>query len=346
MTLPSKQSTCQGIFDPFYTFCAHAAATARKASRRLNVLRAVADTTFGHDKECLTATFKGLIRPFFDYAAPIVFPNYSPTSIKRLQLVQNKALRLITGSHLAASVDHLHDETQILPVEQHLRLLASQHLAKTLHPSHPSHGLVSTPAPSATRRMKETLRTKCWSTVEPFLSNGALPPGELGNVIAGVHTRVVEEAMAAMENNRVLQTRPPTIDKSESFLSRPIRTTLSQLRSGHCSRLNDFRFRIGAAVSDRCLDCDRATSSTSHLFDCPAHPTNLTTRDLWEKPWDAAAFIVGLPAFSDLPDPGPPPPPPRARRRARPPPEPPPSSSGDSSFSTLSLNSSLGEESG
>ena len=32
---------------------------------RLNVLRAVADTTFGHNKECSTATFKGLVHPFF-----------------------------------------------------------------------------------------------------------------------------------------------------------------------------------------------------------------------------------------------------------------------------------------
>ena len=145
-------------FDPFFSFCAHAEATARKASRRLNVLRAVADSKFGHDKECLTATFKGLVRPFFDYAAPIVFPNYSDTSIRWLQLVQNKALRLVTGAHVAAAPDHLHEETNILPVAQHLRLLASQHLAKALQPSHPSHHLVlEAPAPRQ-RTKKETLR--------------------------------------------------------------------------------------------------------------------------------------------------------------------------------------------
>jgi len=32
---------------------------------------------FDHDKECLIETFKGLVRPFFDYAAPIVFPAYT-----------------------------------------------------------------------------------------------------------------------------------------------------------------------------------------------------------------------------------------------------------------------------
>ena len=197
------------VFDPTFTFSAHASAIARKASRRLNVLRAVADSRFGHDKECLTATFKGLVRPFFDYAAPIVYPNYSPTSFHRLQLVQNKALRLITGSHLAASQDHLHEETLILPVDEHLRLLAAQHLAKTLQPSHPSHELVASAPPTNLRNKKRTLRSSCWGTVEPFLTNGVVPPGELTTALKSVHTKVVEEATSKLGANRVLQTRPP-----------------------------------------------------------------------------------------------------------------------------------------
>ena len=117
--------------DPFITFCNRAVITARKASKRLNVLRAVADMSFGHDKECLTMTFKALIRPF-NYAAPIVFPNYSPTSSRHLQLLQNKWLHLITGCHNTASHDHLHDKTQVLPVAHYLRLLSAQYLARAL----------------------------------------------------------------------------------------------------------------------------------------------------------------------------------------------------------------------
>ena len=78
------------IFDPMWTFSAHASYTARKANSRLNVLRALSDTAFGHNKECLTLTYKSMIRPFFDYAALIVFPNYS---VGKLQKVQNKCLR-------------------------------------------------------------------------------------------------------------------------------------------------------------------------------------------------------------------------------------------------------------
>ena len=167
------------------------------------------------------------------------------------------------------------------------------------------------------------------------------------NILKGVHTRVVEEAKSDLGVNKVLQAHPPPVDASERLLPRQIRTTLSQLRSGYCARLNSYRFKIGASGTSLCPDCNAAEESSSHIFDCPAHPTTLTKTDLWERPWNVAAHLVGVPAFADLPDPGPPPP--RTRQNARPPPEPPPSPTsplgdGDSdSFSTLSLNSSLGE---
>ena len=72
------------VLDPMFTFSAHAAAVARRASSRLNILRALSDTSFGHYKEFLTTTFKSFIRPLSDYGAPII---YSASSIRRLQMV-------------------------------------------------------------------------------------------------------------------------------------------------------------------------------------------------------------------------------------------------------------------
>ena len=113
------------LLDPTFTFNAHAVHVARKCSSRLNLMRALSDTSFGHDKEVLLSTYKTYIRSVMDYAAPVVFPNYSASSIKRLQLIQNKALRLALGCHTAASVDHLHWEALELPVGDHLRLLSA-----------------------------------------------------------------------------------------------------------------------------------------------------------------------------------------------------------------------------
>ena len=313
------------VLDPMWTFAAHSSYTAKKASSRLNVMRALSDSSFGHDKECLTLTFKSVIRPFFDYAAPIVFPNYAPTSIRRLQLIQNKCLRLITGCHKLASVDHLHTETHILPVENHLNLLSAQYLARALNPSHPSHSQVSNPPPPGHRKMKETLRSKCWSSVEPFLENGIVPAGRSKEVLKSIHVQAISDTVDAFSPNRVLGAIPPPIHPSESSLPRATRVILSQLRSGHCVKLNDYRHRTGQSNDDLCPACRNAPHTSSHLFNCISHPTSLTTSDLWERPREAAIFLASTPSFSNLPDPGsPPPPPPRPRQGRRPPPEPPP----------------------
>ena len=306
--------------DPTFTFSAHASAIARKASQRVNVVRALADSSFGHDKECLTISWKSIVQPFFNYAAPIVFPHYSQASHKRLQLIQNRGLRLITGCHSAASIDHLHQEAKILPVEKHLQLLSAQHLAKTLQPHHPSHAVVNTdPGP---RAMKHTLKSKVQHLVNPYLVDGVIAPGSIPTVLKSIHTDVVRETILSYGANRVLGGPAPEINPTESFLPRRTRAVLAQLRSGFCSKLNDYNHRIGKTDSDLCPDCTTAQASVQHLFSCPSFPTNLMPKDLWHRPWDVATHLNRIPAFSDLPVAGPPPP--RHARRRRQPPEPPP----------------------
>ena len=284
----------------------------------VNVLRALSDTSFGHDKECLTATFKSIIRPLLDYGAPLVYPQYSQSSIRRLQLVQNKALRLITGCHTAASIDHLHQEAKVLPVEEHLLLLSAQSLAHALQPDHPSHYFVR--LPPGPRRMKETLSTKVSHLVSPFLVDDVMPVGGCKQAMDAIHTLVVASKMQSYGNNRVLNDRAPAINPIEEFLPRPTRAALAQLRSGHCARLNDYQFyRLGRINSPLCPDCLIDDASSNHVFDCPAHPTQLTPVDMWTHPWEVASFLNSLPAFSHLPATGPPP---QRRPRRRPPPEP------------------------
>ena len=318
-------------YDPSLCFSAHAMAMVRKAGQRINVLRALADSSFGHDKECLTATFKAILRPFADYAAPVVFPLYSQSSLHRLQLVQNRALRLATGAHQASSVDHLHSETDVLPVEPHLRLLLAQFLARALQPGHPNHETVL--LPPGPRQMKHTLRSKVGHLVDPHLDDGILAPGSFPAIKNRLHTQVVQETISSYAPNRVLGYRPPKISGSEKHLPRQSRATLSQLRSGHCARLADYQMRIGKVNSDECPDCLSLPASVSHLFECPSNPTTLTTLDLWTNPCEAIRFLQSTNSFNHLPVVTTPP---RQQRRRRPPAEPPPSPSG-SLFSPLSL---------
>ena len=312
------------VLDPTFTFSSHAIAIAKKASLRTNkILRALSDTAFGHDKECLLATYKAFIRSLFDYAAPIVFPNYSRTSIERLQKIQNRSLRLVLGCHSLTAIDHLHSECKELPVEQHLRLLSAQFLALCLQPDHPSHQYVT--LDRGRRPMKETLRSKCLADVEPFLNDdGVVERGSYEAAKVGIHTKIVSETIDSLGPNRVLGRQPPPIDPTEVYLHRQIRSTLSQLRSSHCARLLSYQARIGSSPTDLCPDCSLEPHTTAHLFNCTARPTSLNPIDLWQNPWRVAHFLQSTPSFDFLPCAGPPPPPPRRCLRPRPPPEPPP----------------------
>ena len=92
------------------------------------------------------------------------------------------------------------------------------------------------------------------------------------------------------DNNKVLNSRPPEIHKSECKLPRSTRSTLAQLRSGYSVYLNSYKARIDPNASDKCPNCDNC-HTTDHLFNCQNNPTNLSVRSLWNKPLDAARFL-------------------------------------------------------
>ena len=49
--------------------------------------------------------------------------------------------------------------------------------------------------------------------------------------------------------------------------------------------------RITTGVSDVCPECGVAPHSVEHLFNCSAHPTQLTVQDLWDNPAEVADFL-------------------------------------------------------
>ena len=73
-------------------------------------------------------TYKALGRSISNYAAPVCCTNASESNIGKIQRAQNEALRIITGSHKMSSIDHLHRETEMLQVEEHMNLLSAEYL--------------------------------------------------------------------------------------------------------------------------------------------------------------------------------------------------------------------------
>ena len=191
-----------------------------------------------------------------------------------------------------------------------MELQCKQFLLSASRPLHPSLDVVT--SPSGPRRIKYTLQSRFTDSISHLLNGNVLPADEYRSALKTIHTQAVEQAIADFPPYRVLGTEPPSIHHEEQSLLRPHRSTLAQLRSGFCSALRSYQYRIGSYPSPNCPDCNSPDHSVSHIFDCPVFPTSLSPSDLWENPTTVIHSLSTTPSFSFLPP------------VARPPPEPPP----------------------
>ena len=136
-----------------------------QAHKPLQIIKALTATGWGKQKETLMATYKAVMRPALEYASSVWSPIASSTSINKLQVMQNAALRTATGCTQDTNIQHLHDETLTLPIHEHLQLHATQYKQKTQHPSHPLHK--HTPYFN-TPRLKKTLFLTTAATQQTF----------------------------------------------------------------------------------------------------------------------------------------------------------------------------------
>ena len=312
-------------WDTHFSFGPHIEALRNSASRRLAVLKSVASADWGSEIGLLVNTFKMYVRSSLSYAAGVWGPVVKEGLIRRrLQPIQNQALRVVTGCHRMASGDHVHQETEELPVLEHTNMLCAQFLASALREDHPSYATVT--SPPGPRNMKSTLHQRFIGEVRPLMDAGAvsLSNSEYGTIRKQLHTSAVSRHVARRPINPVINAQPPKISPSILRLPRQTQRVLSQLRSGHCSKLAAYRERVGMAASAICPDCQGAPQTPAHLFECPSFPTTLTPLDLWTNPIRAATFLSSTPSFSDLALAPPPPPPPLSPPPPVVPPLPPP----------------------
>ena len=283
--------------DPMMTFKYHAKNLKEKISSRNNILKALAGSSWGKEKEILLTTYKAISGSVLNYAAPIWTPTLSDTNWNELQTTQNAALRTATGCVKMTGIDHLHSEAKCMPVKDHNHMLSKQFLLSTLRPTHVNHADINMVPP---RLMKETLTSKFATVLRPYLQGDVIADDlNYKEGLKSIHTDSVRDVIERQEPNKVLRTPAPTISPSEKTLPRRTRVLLAQLRSGYSSILNSYLARINPLEhADRCPNCDESPHDTTHLFNCPSNPTSLTEWSLWEDP-PAAARFLGLDAGPD-----------------------------------------------
>lgn len=275
-------------FDPMLTFKNHTTATISKLKNRNNILKKLAGTNWGKEKETMITAYKSICRPLMNYAAPIWTPQLRKSHWTHLQTCQNAALRISTGCLLMANEDHLHTETNILPVQIHNTMLTEQYLASSHKTSHPCNNLVvGNPPPRNLRKSVIHLKPN----IANFLPAGTITPEVCKAITKDIHTKTVENTISRYKPNRVLREKPPAIAKEETELPRTTRSKLAQLRSGFSRMLNSYQHRLDPTIDDKCEKCGESPHDTAHLFDCHSNPTTLTPIDLWTHPKETAQFL-------------------------------------------------------
>ena len=110
------------------TFSSHVKKAVDSTKKKINIMKSLAGSTWGQDKDTLIFTYKAIGRSVLEYGAPIWSPVIKDNNWKKLQTTQNQALRIATGKVKMSNQDHLHQETKVLPVKEYTRLFSEQYL--------------------------------------------------------------------------------------------------------------------------------------------------------------------------------------------------------------------------
>ena len=280
-------------YDTAFSFKHHIEDIKHKCEPKLKALKAISGQDFGQSKETSTTIFKQFLRPTMEYCSTAWSTNLADTHYKTLQIKQNDALRIATGCTKTTPIDHLHAETKILKIKDHIETKGAQYydniITDTTHPLH--HTLHTTPSYRSIRSTPATRYTNILNTIPP-------PPGGISNK-THIHNTLATKSIRGLGPNTVLGAHPPEIDPSELSLSREDRVHLSRLRSGHHNSLLSYRKRLYPDTSDICPLCNSDTHTIHHImqechslhllrqsFNPPIH-----TRDLWVRPGKAIAFL-------------------------------------------------------
>ncbi|GFV34767.1 probable RNA-directed DNA polymerase from transposon BS [Trichonephila clavipes] len=98
--------------DSRLTWTKHIAKVVENATSKLSLLKRIAGVKWGSSQSVLTSTFTSYIRPVIDYGSELLV-TASDSALSKLDIVQNKALRFITGAATSTSIASMQLQTEI-----------------------------------------------------------------------------------------------------------------------------------------------------------------------------------------------------------------------------------------
>ena len=130
------------VLDKRLTYRSHIRTLRDKCMRALNILKCVARTSYGADRDMLLLLYRSLIRSRLDYACFVYDGTYE--SVKRiLNTVHHAAIRIATGAFRTSPVSSLLVEAHEPPLALRRQLLGMRYAIKLRQlPSHPAYEAV------------------------------------------------------------------------------------------------------------------------------------------------------------------------------------------------------------
>ncbi|CAG9790271.1 unnamed protein product [Diatraea saccharalis] len=111
------------VFDTKLNFDRHVNKIVCKMQRSVNIMRHLASVTWGMDPKILNILYKAIVRSHYDYAL-VAYGNYiNSTLFRKLEIIQNRGLRIITGAICSTPINSLEIEAGIPPIYVRFRYL-------------------------------------------------------------------------------------------------------------------------------------------------------------------------------------------------------------------------------
>ena len=178
-------------FDWNMTFNNHVKAIKNKMRQRLRAIKAVSHKNWGNSTEDLRALFIGFVRSVAEYAGAAWINGASDTTVKEVEVEQNKGARIITGCLASTPIDKLLVEADLVPLKVRGEILATNAAEKYKRDNrNPNRKLVEKAVKTTTKREEKgrSWRAAAWRGMskagtenlrtENIVRSSSVPPWE------------------------------------------------------------------------------------------------------------------------------------------------------------------------
>nr|pir hypothetical protein C31C9.5 - Caenorhabditis elegans [Caenorhabditis elegans] len=277
----------------------HVGNVIKSMQNKTRVIKSMAGTNWGNDRETMLYTTQALIKPTALYGAPAWTSLLSDTNLEKLEIAYRSALRACVGLTKDTPTDHIYQECRVLPLKEEYKLATQQmYLAAIKSNTHPCRDLKAKRQLERTSKPPRIPPLKLSDSEKLRLDN---IPGDKTEAQKKNHTKLVADFIRNAPNNKILNKPPPRVNyRDERTLPKETRCELARLRCGHSLLVEKYKARLEERQIKKCLNCGDEEGDVQHLLSCLQTPVPL--EELWTSPLTVAAAL-GLPTKTPY-DPG------------------------------------------